>query len=134
MGMTCSDGSAVELYISPRSSEAGLGLVTRLTTIVTRTHTSQDQMNLYRFSAIAFASAEKARIANAWGVNFHQQPEQDRRCRSGDQSPESSGGSGAPPQHPDDHRAEQGNDEEAKQCLDVIHDAGESSRSEERRG
>src|ERR1035441_10366523 len=108
MGMTCSDGSAVELYTSPRSSEAGLGLVTRLTTIVTRTHTSQDQMNLYRFSAIAFASAEK-----------------DRRCRSGDQSPESSGGSGAPPQHPDDHRTEQGNDEEAKQCLDVIHDAGE---------
>src|ERR1017187_99315 len=70
MGMTCSDGSAVELYTSPRSSEAGLGLVTRLTTIVTRTHTSQDQMNLYRFSAIAFASAEKARIANAWGGTF----------------------------------------------------------------
>jgi hypothetical protein len=55
----------------------------------------------------------------------HQQPQQDRRCRSAEQPPESTGRRGPLPEHPDNHRAKQGNNEKAKQRLNVIHDAGE---------
>src|ERR1035441_8979595 len=63
-------GSGDRPYTKPCSSESGLGLVTRLIRTVTAAHTSQDQMNRYRFSAIGLACEDRARIASAPGWSF----------------------------------------------------------------
>src|SRR5450755_1858287 len=70
---TCSsEGMSVTPITSPFSSLTGLGVVIKLTTIVTSTQTSQDHSPRYIFSAISLAWLESATYLSAEGSSLTQ--------------------------------------------------------------
>src|SRR5579862_921839 len=69
-GMSPSFGSGVTPYTRPTNSEAGFGLVARLTSTVTITPMRQDQSARYMSSARAWAFEESAMMASVAGFIF----------------------------------------------------------------
>src|ERR1035437_81665 len=67
-----SDGITVQPYTRLVSSDSGFGLVIRLTTTVTITHTIQDQRARNMFSAISFALEDMATYCSAVGSSLTQ--------------------------------------------------------------
>src|ERR1035441_3075350 len=72
IGRSPSDGITVQPYTRLVSSESGFGLVNRLTTTVTITHTIQDQSARNMFSAISLALGDMATYFSAVGSSLTQ--------------------------------------------------------------
>src|SRR5215218_4275566 len=102
---------SVRPHTMPRSSESGLGWVTRETAIVTTTHTIQ---------------AQNARAIDAPRAVQRHEVHSKAGSRSSNESGEPTPARRAPPEHAQEERPEQRGQEQAMQHLDVVHDANEA--------
>src|SRR5258708_33184178 len=67
----------------------------------------------------------KRYVAQGAGINLHPRPHTDGRKRSTQQSPKPARASRALPEHSEYDRTKQRSNEEAEQCLHIVHDARE---------